>query len=99
MVSAVSVSAAESRTSKRARVGYDGRLAFRRPGALPFVHENPLALLLLHRDTLPAPPRSRNPSLLEAVQRIILRCLEKDPGRRFGSCRELGQCLLAVRSR
>jgi len=66
---------------------------------LPFVHENPLAVLNLHRDTPPAPPRSRNPSLPEEIERIILRCLEKDPGRRFGSCREMGQRLLAIRSR
>lgn len=66
---------------------------------LPFVHENPLALLNLHRDALPDPPRSRNPTLPEELERIILRCLEKDPGRRFGSCREMGQQLLAIRSR
>jgi serine/threonine-protein kinase len=66
---------------------------------LPFVHENPLAVLNMHRDTLPDPPRSRNPSLPEALERIILRCLEKDPGRRFGNCREMGQHLVAMRCR
>jgi serine/threonine-protein kinase len=67
--------------------------------SLPFVHENPLALLNLHRDCRPDPPRSRNPTLPEALERIILRCLEKDPGRRFGSCREMAQHLQAIRSR
>ena len=65
---------------------------------LPFVHENPLAVLNMHRDAPPAPPRSRNPSLPEAVELIILRCLEKDPGRRFGSCREMGQHVLGSSS-
>ncbi len=37
----------------------------------------------------PAPPRKLNPSLPRALERIILRLLEKDPGRRPQSAREL----------
>lgn len=66
---------------------------------LPFVHENPIALLNMHRDLPPTSPRSRNPTLPEAVEQVILRCLDKDPGARFGSCREMGQHILAIRSR
>jgi serine/threonine-protein kinase len=66
---------------------------------LPFVHENQLNILLMHRETPPPPPRSINPALPEELERIILRCLEKDPLRRYGSCRELGQHLVALRSR
>jgi serine/threonine-protein kinase len=64
---------------------------------VPFRHEDPLAVLIMHRDAPPPPPRSRNPLLSEELEKIILRCLDKDPGRRFGSCRELGQRLLSLR--
>ncbi len=66
---------------------------------LPFMHENPLELLLLHRQALPPPPRSRNQSLPVEVERLILRCLEKEPPRRPASCRELGHAFEAVRLR
>ncbi len=66
---------------------------------LPFAHDNPLAVLIMHREMPPPPPRSLSPSLPEELERIILRCLDKAPGRRFGSCRELGQRLQELRVR
>ena len=64
---------------------------------VPFMHEDPLAVLIMHRETPPPPPRSRSPLLPEELEKVILRCLEKDPGRRFGSCRDLGQRLASLR--
>ena len=91
--------AAMSKIDRRADIYALGIVAYEMfTATLPFVHENPLAVLNMHRDAPPAPPRSRNPSLPEAVELIILRCLEKDPGRRFGSCREMGQHLLGSSS-
>jgi len=66
---------------------------------LPFTHENPLSILIMHRESPPPPPRSRNPSLPEELEQIILHCLEKDPARRFGSCREMGRRVRALRAR
>ncbi|MBN2369342.1 MAG: serine/threonine protein kinase [Vicinamibacteria bacterium] len=64
---------------------------------LPFSHPDPLQILLRHRDELPPPPRSINPSLPLELEKIILTCLEKSPARRFSSCRELGRRVEALR--
>ncbi len=66
---------------------------------LPFVHDDPLAVLIMHREVSPQPPRSLSPSLPEELERVILRCLDKTPSRRFASCRELGQRLQELRAR
>jgi hypothetical protein len=58
-------------------------------GAPPFVDNNPLNVLMMHRDLLPPPPRSRNPNLPDDLERIILSCLEKEPAGRPG-CQALG---------
>jgi FKBP-type peptidyl-prolyl cis-trans isomerase/tetratricopeptide (TPR) repeat protein/predicted Ser/Thr protein kinase len=40
-------------------------------------------------------PRSIDPSIPSALEAIALRCLQKDPARRFGSMRELSEALRA----
>ena len=47
---------------------------------------------------IPPSPRQRNPAISADFEAVILRCLEKDPGRRFRSARELAQALQAVHS-
>ena len=66
---------------------------------LPFRHDNPLTVLIMHREIPPPPPTSINPALPRELEAIILRCLEKAPERRFGSCRELEQRIAALRGR
>lgn len=68
-------------------------------GARPFVHADPIPLMMLHTSEPPPPPRSKNPSLPVDLERIILRCLEKDPQRRYASCRELMRELELLRHR
>jgi serine/threonine-protein kinase len=63
----------------------------------PFRHDEPVPLMMMHANEPPPPPRSINPSLPPELERIILRCLEKDPQRRYTSCRELRGELAAVR--
>jgi len=66
--------------------------------ALPFDDPDPMRLLEMHRSELPRPPRLLNPTLPEELERIILRCLEKDPASRFSSCRELGSRVESLRA-
>ena len=41
----------------------------------------------------PEPPSRRNPAVPPALDRIVTRCLAKDPGGRFASCDELASAL------
>ena len=66
-------------------------------GSVPFSHADLVPLLMMHVNQPPQPPRSRNPKIPPRLDQIILRLLEKDPARRFQSCRDLAQELAAVR--
>ncbi len=64
-------------------------------GELPFSDGNAFQILSQHANVAPPPPRSKEPSILEGVEAIILKALAKDPGDRFGSMNEFGQALRA----
>lgn len=58
-------------------------------GQLPYDAETPLAVAIKHM-TEPLPlPRSIRPDLPEAVERVILKALAKDPADRYQSMRDL----------
>jgi len=46
----------------------------------------------IERDA-PPPPRALRPAIPRALETVVLKCLEKDPGARFGSMRELRAAL------
>jgi serine/threonine protein kinase len=52
-------------------------------GALPFTGDTVMAVVLNHIQKPPPSPRSLNPALPVEVEQVILRCLEKDPDRRY----------------
>lgn len=58
-------------------------------GQLPFRHTQPVPLMFLHVQQPPVPPRTLCPQLPEAVERVILKLLEKKPEDRFHSATEL----------
>jgi tRNA A-37 threonylcarbamoyl transferase component Bud32 len=65
-------------------------------GRVPFDADTPYAIILKHI-TAPLPsPRSLNPDLPEAIERVILKALAKDPGDRFQTAGELGRALHAA---
>jgi serine/threonine-protein kinase len=58
-------------------------------GALPFDGDSVMAVVLKHIQDPPPRPRSVSPRLTEELEAIILRCLEKDPARRYQRVTEL----------
>jgi tRNA A-37 threonylcarbamoyl transferase component Bud32 len=62
-------------------------------GECPFVAETPLAVALMHIHNPLRPPRQLNPNIPEALERIILRALAKNPADRFQTADELAETL------
>jgi WD40 repeat protein len=62
-------------------------------GRPPFRGESPLATMRLLVEADPTPPRSLNPAIDRDLETIILKCLEKDPSRRYASADALADDL------
>ena len=64
-------------------------------GELVFQQENPIAMIVDHVNAMPVPPSQRTENNVpEELDRIILKCLEKDPAQRFQTAMELADALL-----
>jgi eukaryotic-like serine/threonine-protein kinase len=68
-------------------------------GALPFDYEYPGDLLIKHITEPPIPPSTRCPGLDPEIEAFLLRCMEKDPNRRFRDAFHFLDELQAVRPR
>jgi serine/threonine-protein kinase len=62
-------------------------------GRAPFPDNGVPALIHAHLNTLPAPLIEVAPGVPNALDRVILRCLAKDPDHRYESMAELGRAL------
>jgi hypothetical protein len=62
-------------------------------GRPPFQADNPLETLLQLRERSPLPPRSLNPKIDRDLEMICLKCLEKEPSRRYASAAALAEDL------
>ena len=62
-------------------------------GRPPFAGESAVDSLVQVLEKDPVPPRRRVRGLPRDLETIVLRCLEKDPDRRYGSARELADDL------
>jgi serine/threonine protein kinase len=58
-------------------------------GRLPFEGESALSVVLKHKTETPPSPSDINREISGALNHVILKCLEKDPEKRFQSAREL----------
>ena len=58
-----------------------------------FQADTPLAVAMKHVDEAPSAPRLLEPDLPERIERAILRCLEKNPARRFQSVDDVESAL------
>ena len=61
-------------------------------GTPPLVAENIEALFRRHREDMPVPP-SRHAAVSTELDSVIMRCLAKDPSKRFASARQLAAAL------
>jgi serine/threonine-protein kinase len=61
-------------------------------GRPPFVGDSPVSIVYQHVNEVPEPP-SASAEMPRAVETVVLRCLAKDPGRRFGSVSEVEAAL------
>ncbi|MDP9110855.1 MAG: protein kinase, partial [Candidatus Eremiobacteraeota bacterium] len=59
-------------------------------GTLPFRNDRDdiVATMYSHVHDLPTPPREINRNIPEALENVIMRAIEKDPGRRYQTARE-----------
>jgi serine/threonine protein kinase len=65
-------------------------------GQVPFQAETPMAIIVKHiNDPLPL-PRRVNPAISEALERVILKSMAKNPADRYQTAGELGQAVRAI---
>jgi HAMP domain-containing protein/predicted Ser/Thr protein kinase len=65
-------------------------------GRLPFSGESVMTVVLKHIQEAPPAPRSINPRMPVELEAVILRCLEKEPDRRYANVEEILEDLTAV---
>src|SRR5206468_3505575 len=68
-------------------------------GRRPFAGDSVMAVVLRHIQQPPPPPRQANPAVPGELEAIILRCLEKDPARRYQRVESVLEDLGAVSTR
>src|SRR4030095_6094068 len=66
-------------------------------GRVPFSGDTDLAIALAHVEETPPAPRTFNAHLEPELERIILRCLAKEPEARYQSAAEVAQDLRSAR--
>ncbi len=67
-------------------------------GKLPFTGGDPTSVIYQHIHSSPKPPKEINPNIPENFQAVVLKCLQKDPARRYQTAADLLADLDAVRS-
>ncbi|HNT31938.1 MAG TPA: serine/threonine-protein kinase, partial [Candidatus Aminicenantes bacterium] len=65
-------------------------------GHVPFKGETPLAVALKQKNEKARDVRESNPLVPDTLISVILKCLEKDPGRRYQTAAETSEALLEV---
>ncbi len=65
-------------------------------GKLPFDSDTALGVVVQHTTQPPPGPRSIRPDLRDDLAAVTLRCLEKDPNRRFQTAAELRAALATI---
>jgi tetratricopeptide (TPR) repeat protein/tRNA A-37 threonylcarbamoyl transferase component Bud32 len=58
-------------------------------GRVPFEGDTPLSIALKHKGKDPEDPRAFNPGIPQSLSVLILKCMEKDQGRRYQTAEEM----------
>jgi serine/threonine-protein kinase len=58
-------------------------------GQLPFEGDTPLSIAMKHKMEAPPDPKDINPHVSENLKELLLKCLEKDPQKRYRNAEEL----------
>ena len=66
-------------------------------GRPPFDGDTPVAVAMQHIQETPTPPSQLNPNIPQGLEALILRCLEKQPEKRYQDGDELARALEIVR--
>jgi serine/threonine protein kinase len=67
-------------------------------GRLPFGGQTPIAVALAHKTQTPPLPRSLRPGVPAWIEHVVMRCLEKEPEKRYANAPELSAELRRPRS-
>lgn len=62
-------------------------------GVVPFDGDDAISVALKQVNEQPVPPSARNPRIDQALERIILKCMQKDPKNRFQTAEEVFKVL------
>jgi len=65
-------------------------------GRVPFEGDTPFTVGVKHKSEVPRPPKELNVQIPEDLNRVILKCLEKDKGKRYQSAGELSTDLSRI---
>jgi serine/threonine-protein kinase len=68
-------------------------------GRLPFTADTVMAVVLKHIQEPPPPPRTVNPRVPVELEAVILRCLEKEPDKRYRDVEAILEDLTTVSSK
>jgi serine/threonine protein kinase len=58
-------------------------------GRVPFEGDTPFTIGVKHKSEIPRDPREINSQILQDLSRLVLKCLEKDRGKRYQTAEEL----------
>jgi eukaryotic-like serine/threonine-protein kinase len=67
-------------------------------GRLPFTGDSVMKVVLAHMQEAPPAPRTVNPKIPPHLETVILRCIEKEPARRYESVEAITEDLTVVSS-
>ena len=73
-------------------------LYFMLTGRPPFVGERAIKVMIAHAREAVVPPSQINPAIPDDLERVVLRCLAKDPPQRYANGAELGEALAECES-